>query len=140
MLAHKGRTNRINAEAPQKMLRIKGAIGLLGLESGIMEQSCCHQDEAQGSALNKPRGCGGNARLALNVDPSHPYANQAPVGSRARKSMNGFEPFGRKKVRDGGSDAAGRADNKGSGRAFEAVQEEWGRGRWRHRSHRSFAA
>ena len=38
--------------------------------------------------------------------------------------MNGFKPFGRKKVCDGGSDAAGRADDKGPGRAFEAVQEE----------------
>ena len=96
-----------------KMLRIKGAIGLLGLEGGIVEQSCRHQDEAQGSALNKPRGCGGNARFILKVDPSHPHASQTLVGSRARQRMNGFKPFGRKKVRDGGSDAAGCADDKG---------------------------
>jgi hypothetical protein len=37
--------------------------------------------------------------------------------------MNGFKPFGRKKVCDGGSDAAGRADDKGAGWAFEAVQD-----------------
>ncbi|GEO14410.1 hypothetical protein MAE02_21060 [Microvirga aerophila] len=122
MLGHKGRTNRINAEAPQKMLWIKGTIGLLGLECRIVEQSRGHQDEAQGSAFNKLRGCGNNARLILNVDLSHPYASQAPIGSRARKRMNGFEPFGGKKVRDGGSDPAGRADDKGLGRAFEAVQ------------------
>jgi hypothetical protein len=106
------------------LLGIKAAIGLLGLEGGIVEQSCCHQDEAQGSAFNKLRGCGGNARLILKVDPSHPHASQAPVGSRARKRMNGFEPFGRKKLRDGRSDAAGRADDKGPGRAFEALQQE----------------
>ena len=112
-LATRAGANRIDPEAPGEMLRIKAAIGLLGLEGRIVEQSCRHQDEAQGSALNKPRRCGGNARFILKVDPSHPHASQTPVGSRARQRMNGFKPFGRKKVRDGGSDAAGRADDKG---------------------------
>jgi hypothetical protein len=125
MFSHKGRTYRINAEAPDKMLGIKGTIGLLGLEGSIVEQSCGHQDEAQGSAFNKLRGCGGNALLALNVDLSHPYASQAPTGSRARERMNGIEPFRGKKVCDGGSYAAGRADDKGPCRAFEAVQVGW---------------
>ncbi len=89
-----------------------------------MEQSCRHQDEAQRSALNKLRGRGGNARLILKVDPSHPHARQAPIRSRARKRMNGFKPIGRKKVRHSGPDAAGCTDDKGPGRALEAVQEE----------------
>jgi hypothetical protein len=124
MLGHKGWANRIDPEAPGEMLRIKSAIGLLGLEGPIVEQSCRHQDEAQRSALNKLRGRGGNARLVLEVDPSHAYANQASIGSRARKRMNGFKPSGRKKVCDGGSDAPGCTNDKGPGGPLEAAQEE----------------
>jgi hypothetical protein len=107
MLGHKGWANRIDPEAPGEMLRIEGAIGLLWLEGTIVEQSRRHQDEAQRSAFNKPVGCGGNARLVLEIDPSYLLASRASIGSRARKRMNGFKPFGRKKVCDGGSDAAG---------------------------------
>jgi hypothetical protein len=124
MLAYEGRTNCIYPEASEEMLWIKGAIGLLGLESGIVKQSCRHQDEAQGSAFNKLLGCSGNARLVLNVDLSHLHTSQAPGGSRAGERMNGFEPLGRKKVCDGGSDAAGRADNKCSSWSYETVQEQ----------------
>ncbi len=39
--------------------------------------------------------------------------------------MNGVEPFGCKKVCDGGSDAAGRADNNSPGRPLKTTQDPW---------------